>query len=64
MTTNNSKHNSVMENVHDAIDGVDEPMETSHPKSTGVMVAGTYPILLILLTLGALAALGFASFVR
>jgi hypothetical protein len=64
MTTNDSKHNSVMENVHDAIDGVDEPMEDSHSTGTGVMVAGAYPIFLVVLALGALAVLGFVSCVR
>ncbi len=64
MTTKSSKQNSVIENIHDALDGVDEPMEDSHSLGTGVMVAGAYPIFLILLALGALAVLGFASCVR
>ncbi len=64
MTTEKAQQNTVMENIHDAIEGVDEPMENAHPTASGVMVAGIYPILLLLLTLGALAALGIASCVR
>lgn len=64
MTTEHPHQNTVMENIHDAIEGVDEPMENAHSTASGVMIAGMYPILLLLLTLGALAVMGIASCVR
>ena len=50
------------ENLQDAIQGVDEPMEDSHPASTGFMVYGAYPLLLLIFLIAAFAIAGLRNF--
>jgi hypothetical protein len=54
--------NTSYENLQDAVHGVDEPMDDSHPTSTGGMVYGAYPLLLLIAVVGALAFAGLRKF--
>lgn len=40
---------NMYDSLRDAVSGGDEPMEDSNPKSTGLMVAGAYPIALFVM---------------
>ncbi len=56
-----SAKETVYETVRDAVVGNDAPMEEEHKVAAGALVGGTYPILLVLLLLIALAVTYFSS---
>lgn len=43
-----SEDQSVSEQITDAINGTDEPMEIAHPGSTPLLVMGMYPLILVI----------------
>ena len=55
------EHHSILETVHHAIDGTDEPMEDEHPLATGALMMGAYPLALFLAIAIAIAFFAFAK---
>lgn len=54
-TLEDHPHKDLVETVVEGVEGIDEPMEDSHPNAPAMLALCTYPVALVAALLGGLA---------